>query len=535
MTITPLDAWVKEIISNNITNDKAEDSDNANSDFVNDASDAIECSNISIGDNKDGNIADRDVKDGDIADGEIANSNTANGAVKSGAVLRTDIQAYQLECLNATLQAAQNSPYYRRSLIAQTSNTSEQPLKRGAAVPAQIPSTSKLTRHGSAAPTNQAKNVVHICQIQSLSELALLPTIDAGTVKEEGTRLVCAPQSEIARIVTLQTSGSTDSPKRVFFTEHDLELTVDYFTYGLKTLISAGDSMAILLPCERPDGVGDLIARGLARIPVTPVRHGLVSDIAGCVNVLRMSNAKSLVAAPVQALAVARYCYAKNIKLNISTVLLSTDNIPRIVVSELERLLSCEVFEHYGMTEMGLGGAIDCEAHDGYHIRENDLFIEILDEKGRPVRDGEYGEVVFTTLTREGMPLIRYKTGDRSKLLPGRCVCGSILNRVAPLKGRIGGDVIMECGTVLRMHEFDEVLFAIPEVSGFTLTAQRGKNKLEIALESQESVGVAEAARVSKALKLSGLIDGLDVTITVTLLPDTLPPMIGKRIIAVIA
>ena len=488
MTITPLDAWIKDIVCNSIANGKAEDSDNANSDATDDA-------------------------------------------IKNDAVLRADIQNYQLERLNTTLQTAQNSPYYRRSLIGQTTNSSEYPQNRNTAFYVQTPSASKLSRHESASHANQAKSVVSICQIQNLSELALLPTIDADTIKEEGTRLVCAPQSEIARIVTLQTSGSTDSPKRVFFTEHDLELTVDYFANGLKTLVSAGDTMAILLPSERPDGVGDLIARGLARISVTPVRHGLVSDIAKCVNLLRMSNAKSLVAVPVQALAVARYCCAKDIKLDIRAILLSTDNIPRIVVSELKRLLNCEVFEHYGMTEMGLGGAIDCEAHDGYHIRENDLLVEIIDENGWAVQDGEYGEVVFTTLTREGMPLIRYKTGDRSKLLPGRCECGSILSRVAPLKGRIGGDVIMECGNVLRMHEFDEVLFAIPEVSGFTLTAQRSNNKLEIAVESQESVGIAEAELVSEALKLSGLINGLDVVITVTILPDTMPPMIGKRLI----
>ena len=493
MTITPLDAWVRDIINNNITND----------------------------------------------------------TVKNDAVLRADIQAFQLDRLNATIETALKSSYYRQLFSNQIQNMSEPARKNSAALTdeTRIASTTRdLSPSRSSSPfrdtlpsrASSSTRDLSLSQIaspsphfQSLSQLSQLPAIDAEVLKKEGMRLVCAPQGEIARIVTLQTSGSTDSPKRVFFTERDLELTVDYFANGLKTLTAAGDSMAILLPCESPDGIGDLIARGLMRIPVTPVRHGLVGDIAQCVNVLRETNAKSLVGVPVQALALARYCAAKKIKLDIRAVLLSTDNIPRIVVSELERLWGCEVFEHYGMTEMGLGGAIDCEAHDGYHIRENDLLVEILDEKGCPLKDGEYGEVVFTTLTREGMPLIRYKTGDRSMLLQGRCACGSRLRRLAPLNGRIGGDTVMECGTVIRIHEFDKVLFAIPEVSGFTLTAERSENRLKIAIESQESAGAAKPEQISKALESSGLIRGVDAAITVTLLPDTLPPVKGKRVVIV--
>ena len=399
-----------------------------------------------------------------------------------------NLQAYQLERLNATLKVAQRSPFYRSTLPD---------------------------------------------QILNLSQLAMLPTINAEILKQKCSLLICVPQSEIARIVTIQTSGSTDTPKRVFFTERDLELTVDYFANGLKTLISAGDSMAVLLPCQRPDGVGDLISRGLMRIPVTPLRFGPVGDIAECVCALKNNNVKGIIAAPVQALTLARYCAAGGIKTDVRAALLSTDNIPRIIVSELKRLWNCDVFEHYGMTEMGLGGALDCHAHDGYHIRENDLLVEILDDKDRPIDDGELGEVVFTTLTREGMPLVRYKTGDRSMLLRGRCACGSELRRLAPLKGRIGDDVSMECGTVVRMCEFDEALFAIPEICDYSLKAIKSENTVEITVQSQKSVGVAKTRQIEAALKSSGLTRDLNVIINVTLLPDMLPPMAGKRLILV--
>jgi phenylacetate-coenzyme A ligase PaaK-like adenylate-forming protein len=106
-------------------------------------------------------------------------------------------------------------------------------------------------------------------------------------------------------------------------------------------------------------------------------------------------------------------------------------------VELIERAWGCEVFEHYGMTEMGLGGAMACEAHDGYHPREADLLFEIVDPRtGAPLPDGEYGEIVFTTLTRTAMPLVRYRTGDMSRFIPGPCPCGSVLKRLARVADR---------------------------------------------------------------------------------------------------
>lgn len=89
------------------------------------------------------------------------------------------------------------------------------------------------------------------------------------------------------------------------------------------------------------------------------------------------------------------------------------------------------------MTEMGLGGAVSCQNLIGYHFRENDLFIEIVSpETGMPISEGQYGEIVFTTLTRKGMPLIRYRTGDISRWLPGVCPCGSVLKRMDKVLSR---------------------------------------------------------------------------------------------------
>ena len=181
------------------------------------------------------------------------------------------------------------------------------------------------------------------------------------------------------------------------------------------------------------------------------------------------------------------------------SVLLSTDHVPHAVVSALETAWGCRVYNHYGMTEMGLGGGVECEMRRGYHVREADLYFEIVHpETGEQVAEGELGELVFTTLTRQGMPLIRYRTGDLSRWLPGQCPCGSVLRTLAPVTRRIAGQVALRQihtpgfqdvgypgnAPIISMAELDEAIFSIPRVINFTatLTSLDANDCLELTL-----------------------------------------------------
>jgi phenylacetate-coenzyme A ligase PaaK-like adenylate-forming protein len=89
------------------------------------------------------------------------------------------------------------------------------------------------------------------------------------------------------------------------------------------------------------------------------------------------------------------------------------------------------------MTEMGLGCAVSCEYQNGYHVREADLYLEIIDpDTGKTLPDGTWGEIVFTTLTRVGMPFIRYRTGDISRWKTESCRCGSKLKLLDYIQDR---------------------------------------------------------------------------------------------------
>jgi phenylacetate-coenzyme A ligase PaaK-like adenylate-forming protein len=137
------------------------------------------------------------------------------------------------------------------------------------------------------------------------------------------------------------------------------------------------------------------------------------------------------------------------------------------------------------MTEMGLGGAVDCRVRGGGHIREADLLVEIIDPvSGQPLPDGEAGEVVFTTLTRSGMPLIRYRSGDLSRIIPESCPCGTMLKRLDHVAGRLAGQVRLSDGDVVSMADLDEALFPLPGLRNFKaeISEESGMNILQITL-----------------------------------------------------
>ncbi|HNT77835.1 MAG TPA: hypothetical protein PKH77_22710 [Anaerolineae bacterium] len=144
-------------------------------------------------------------------------------------------------------------------------------------------------------------------RLESLAELAALPFTTTADIQEDALRFVCVSQGEIARVVTLDTSGTTGAPKRLYFTAADQELTVDFFQVGMSTFTAPGDRVAILLPCARPGSVGDLLAQALAQMGAEGLRYGPVMDVAATLDVLARERVTGLVGTPTQVLALARF------------------------------------------------------------------------------------------------------------------------------------------------------------------------------------------------------------------------------------
>jgi len=305
--------------------------------------------------------------------------------------------------------------------------------------------------------------------IYSLDDFSHLPMMTPDDVCNAPEQLLCVSQDEIARVVTLQSSGTTGPPKRVFHTEEDLEATTDYFGWGMSNLVGAGQTAFVLMPGDRPGGVGKLLMDALERTGARAVAHGIMKSGYSALDHCVSEGADCVVgsAAHVNMLA---YAWEKSglPKDRIRSVLLCWDVTPTAVVRNVERVFGCQVFRHWGMIETGLGGAVECAPKSGLHLRETDVFMEIVDpDSGALLPDGVFGEMVVTTPLRWGMPLIRYRTGDMGRILTGDCSCGSPLRRLDPLVYRKGDGVDIGAGS-LSLRELNEVLYAVPGLEDFS-------------------------------------------------------------------
>jgi phenylacetate-coenzyme A ligase PaaK-like adenylate-forming protein len=309
-----------------------------------------------------------------------------------------------------------------------------------------------------------------------MEDVSRLPFTEPRMLAERSNDFLCVSPRDIRRIVTLSTSGTTGRPKRIAFTPEDQECTVDFFHHGMTTLVCPSERVVIFLPGKTEGSVGDLLCKALSRFGCEGILFGPINDYAKALRMLFDTKADCAVGIPSQLLALSRHRESglSAERLRLKSVLLSTDYVPQSISDSLAQTWGCEVFGHYGMTEMGLGGAVECGARDGYHLRDADLLFEIIDPiTGRQVATGEYGEVVFSTLTREGMPFIRYRTGDRSRFLTQPCPCGSVLRRMERISGRLNEAVRLFNGSFISIMQLDEVLFRDPCVSAYSAEIRR--------------------------------------------------------------
>ena len=375
-------------------------------------------------------------------------------------------------------------------------------------------------------------NAAGIGDITSLADLPSLPLTSSEDVRQHGLAMVCVSQDEIARIITLHSSGTTGAPKRLFFTEEDIEATRRFFQIGMQNLVAPGQTVAILLPGATPDSTGHLLAVALERMQVLSHIIGLVDNPEQAARQLALMRPDVLVGFPVQILAIAQTAAHHGLDLDrICSVLLCSDYIPESLSLRLEALLGCEVFSHYGTVETGLGGGVDCAAHQGAHVRAHDLLVEVIDQDtAKPMEPGQWGELVVTTLTRTGMPLIRYRTGDLGRLLPGPCPCGSYIQRLDKIRGRIDQIRTLLSGKQLTLAELDELLFTVPGLLDFKASLRLVNRQDTLHLDLSVLPGLEENILAQAAKAVAPLRTDKHPGIALALSPGALVQR-GKRIL----
>lgn len=298
---------------------------------------------------------------------------------------------------------------------------------------------------------------VAVDSVRQPSDLEKLPFTTADEIINDYNLFHCVSQSKVARIVTLHTTGSTGKPKRYAFTESDLQKTSDFFFQGMKNLVSYSDRVLVLMPYETEESVGELLIKALDAGGIYACGLWPPTDIEAVAQLIKSKKISSVVGLPQHLLALSEEVPKGQLK----TMLLASDYAPQPLRVRIENYCGCKTFLHYGATESGLGGAVECECHNGLHMRESDLFYEVVDpDTGKQLSDGELGELVLTTLEREAMPLIRYRTGDFGSLKRVECSCGGITARLCNIYGRMQVATFSD-GSKLSSQRLDDILFQV--------------------------------------------------------------------------
>ncbi len=202
---------------------------------------------------------------------------------------------------------------------------------------------------------------------------------------------------------------------------------------------------------------------------------------------------------------------------------------------EIENRFGLKAYNVYGLTEIiGPGVAHECMAQDGLHIWEDHFYPEIIDpETGEPLPEGEEGELVFTTLTKEGVPMLRFRTRDITAFKPGMCSCGRTALRIERIRGR-SDDMIKVRGVMLFPYQIENALLEVQGVEPhyqIILTRPHHLDEIEVQVEmSKETFSdeVKEIENLKRKLE-KHLEETIGIRIKVTLVePKSLPRSEGK-------
>ena len=330
-------------------------------------------------------------------------------------------------------------------------------------------------------PVDVAKSKQNIHEIRLLCKQLLehIPCTTGQDIATHSDTFLAVKHDDVHGLISVETSGTTAqsqsqtilqkdtathspglSSKRVYCSASDLQSTVDFFFYGMQYMLHKNkNKVALLMSGSRQGSVGHLLKEAMDALGVDCMIFGFSTEMEEVTKALLEYEPTCLIGIPWHILSLSHHAQNTKLKDTVACVLLSGDSLSAHMRRHMAENLNCDVFVHYGLTETGLGGAVECKQHTGLHMRQLDLYVEILDEHLQAVDDGVIGEIVITTLTRQAMPLIRYRTGDAGKLIHGKCNCGSVLQRLE-VQGRMQQSILLQNKNSVHMTILQDFFYA---------------------------------------------------------------------------
>ena len=372
--------------------------------------------------------------------------------------------------------------------------------------------------------------------IKSLADLTKLPfTVKQDMRDAYPFGLFAVPRKDVVRVHC--SSGTTGTATVVGYTQKDLENWGDCFA---RALYGAGCGPDSTLQIAYGYGLftGGLGAHNggeRAGCTVLPMSTG---NTKRQVRLMKDFDVDCLCCTPSYALNIAEVAQEEGYDIHefpIHAGILGAEPCSEATRAEIEQKMGIQVYDIYGLSEvMGPGVACECEKQHGLHVCEDQFIIEILDPKTlQPVPDGEWGEVVFTTLCKECSPLVRYRTRDISRILVGECECGRTFRRMDRIAGRTDDMMILR-GVNVFPSQIEEEIVSFPEIAPqyqLILTTKGTLDHAELRVETVPEFPFDEIRRLEKLeiFLQKALKENLQIAVDVKIVePKTIERAEGK-------
>ncbi len=372
--------------------------------------------------------------------------------------------------------------------------------------------------------------------IKGIEDITKLPfTVKHDLRENYPFGFVSADMSEITRIHA--SSGTTGKLTVAAYTKHDIDVWSDLFARCL-AMVGADKNSKVHVAYGYGLFTGGLGAHygaerlGAAAIPVSS------GNTARQISLLKDFQSDIICCTPSYAIYIAdelsKFGVDKS-ELGLKAGVFGAEPWSEEMRKQIEEKLGIKAYDIYGLSEiMGPGVSMECEAQNGKHIWEDHFIAEIIDPNTlEPLDYGQVGELVLTTITKEGMPLIRYRTRDLCSLIPEKCSCGRTHVRMTRVLGR-SDDMLIIRGVNVFPSQIESALLNVPELLPFyhiNVDRRNMMDMIEVQIEMTEELFKAEnEVRLAvKALSEKEINSSLGISVIVTLLaPNSLPRSEGK-------
>jgi len=343
---------------------------------------------------------------------------------------------------------------------------------------------------------------IKLRDIRSAEILQHLPLSNGSDLIENPDDYICVPQDELIHILT--TSSAKGIKKTIYLTADDFDHQVRTIGTHLRRF-AGGERVAVMFLVHDPTWtVGSIIRQGIAEVGMLGFLSGIHRSVKEHIDLIKEYRINRLITSPSHLGRMTVEASEDVGKLGIRYIHLGTQPWGEDFRRQMEQKWGAKLIDGYGSNECVCAIASECLQQDGLHVAQADLWVEIIDpQTGKPLADGQEGEVVVTTLSRRGMPLVRYRTGDLSHLIPNgqRCACGLPLRKMGRVRGRVDDMLIIGAGHNLFPDEVDRAVLSVAGISDyqFVLSKEGYKDILELTIEARGPSEELKAA-VSKAL-----------------------------------